>query len=216
MGAKIFGAEEVASTIGKIVEEIPERKVAKGETVEVSIGIKGYDMARDKRFRGEVTLPYAKRATEKVLVLADTTLASVLEGTDIPFVLFDSYKGKTKADKVARKKLAKKYHSFISVASVYKVFEPAIFTGKKKPIYMIKNPNEIKNFYEDVKRKVALNLKPDLLMGFSIGTTKMSVDEISQNFATAMGALIGLLKKGMQNIRFVRLKSAQGKAVRYY
>ncbi|EHY66481.1 large subunit ribosomal protein L10Ae [Nematocida ausubeli] len=216
MGSKAFEAEAIVSTLETIINGVNAKRVEAGETIEVRVGIKGYDAARDKRFRGEVTLPYPKRKEEKVLVLADIHLANALEGSDIPFISFDEYKGKTPEAKKRRKSLVKKYHSFISVPSLYKVFEPLIFTGKKKPVYMIKNINEIKNYYEDVRRKIQLNLKADLLLGFSVGTTKMSPTEVSQNISTAMQALIGLLKKGMQNLRSVDIKSTQGKTIRYF
>lgn len=216
MGSKAFEAEAVVASLQKIVEGIKEEKAETGETIELRVGIKGYDPARDKRFRGEVTLPFQKRKEEKILVLADIHLAKALEGSNIPFISFDEYKGKTPESKKRRKKLVKQYHSFISVPSLYKVFEPLIFTGKKKSVYMIKNINEIKNYYEDVKRKIQLNLKADLLLGFPIGTTKMDLSEVSQNFSAAMVALIGLLKKGVQNIRSVDIKATQGKPIRYY
>ncbi|KAI5171323.1 large subunit ribosomal protein L10Ae [Nematocida sp. LUAm3] len=216
MSSKLFTAEEVSASIKKIIEDVQPKRVEKGETIEVRIGLKGYDVARDKRFRGEVTLPYPKRKNEKVLVLADIALAKALEGTDIPFVLLENYKGKTKEDKKIRKKVVKSYHSFITVPAAYRIFEPALFAGKKKPVYMIKNMNEIKNFYEDVKRKIQLNLKADLLLGFAIGTSHMPVEEVAQNFATAMSTLLSLVKKGMQNIRSVYIKSMQGKPIRYY
>ncbi|KAI5166005.1 large subunit ribosomal protein L10Ae [Nematocida sp. ERTm5] len=216
MGSKAFEAEAIVSTLETIINGVKPKRAEAGETIEVRVGIKGYDPARDKRFRGEVTLPYPKRKEEKVLVLADIHLANALEGSDIPFISFDEYKGKTPEAKKRRRNLVKKYHSFISVPSLYKVFEPLIFTGKKKPVYMIKNVNEIKNYYEDVRRKVQLNLKADLLLGFSVGTTKMNPVEISQNVSTAMQALIGLLKKGMQNLKSVDIKSTQGKTIRYF
>lgn len=216
MGSKLFEAEALIPVIEKIISSVKEKKVEQGETIEVRVGIKGYDPARDKRFRGEVTLPYSKRKDEKVLVLADIHLANALEGSNIPFVPFDEFKGKTPEAKKRRKSLVKKYHSFISVPTLYKVFEPLIFTGKKKPVYMIKNINEIKNYYEDVKRKVQLNLKADLLIGFPVGTSKMNPTEVSQNTSTAMIALIGLLKKGVQNLRSVDIKTAQGAPIRYF
>lgn len=216
MGSKAFEAEAIIPALKKIVEGVKEGRAEAGETIEVRVGIKGYDPARDKRFRGEVTLPYQKRKEEKILVLADIQLANALEGTNIPYISFDEYKGKTPEGKKRRKKLVKQYNSFISVPSLYKVFEPLIFTGKKKPVYMIKNINEIKNYYEDVKRKIQLNLKADLLLGFPIGTTNMDPNETSQNFSAAMTALIGLLKKGVQNIKSVDVKATQGKPVRYF
>ncbi|KAI5190073.1 large subunit ribosomal protein L10Ae [Nematocida minor] len=216
MGSKAFEAEAIIPALEKIIEGVKPKRAEAGETIEVRVGIKGYDPARDKRFRGEVTLPFSKRKEEKILVLADIHLANALEGSDIPFISYDEYKGKTPEGKKRRKKLIKQYHSFISVPSLYKVFEPLLFTGKKKPVYMIKNINEIKNYYEDVKRKVQLNLKADLLIGFPVGTTKMDSNEVSQNISTAMIALIGLLKKGVQNIRSVDIKSTQGKPIRYF
>ncbi|KAI5184353.1 large subunit ribosomal protein L10Ae [Nematocida homosporus] len=215
MSSKIFGADDVIPVIRKITEGVREKKKETGETIELRIGFKGYD-AKEQRLRGEVTLPFPKRRTEKVLVIADNALARVLEGTDIPFVMMENYKGETKEMKKMKKKLVKSYHAFISVASVYKVIKANVFSGKKKPVFMIKNINDIRNFYEDVKRKVQLNLKADLLLGFSIGTTTMPVEEVAQNFSTAMSAILGFAKKGMQNIKSVHVKSTQGKPIKYY
>lgn len=216
MNAKIFGAEEVAPAIQKIIQGIKEKNIDRGETIEMRIGLKGYDMAKDKRFKSDAILPYPKREVEKVLVIADYTLQKALEGTDIPYVLMEDYKGKTPEDKKKRKKLVKSYHSFISVATIFRVFEAAMFARKKKPLYTIKNVGDIKNFYEETKRKVQLKLTADMLIGFSIGTTKMPVEQISQNFSSAMVTLLGLVKKGMQNIRSVHIKSTQGKPIKYY
>lgn len=213
---KVFEPEQVLPVIQKLTTGIKPKRIEAGETIEVRIGIKGYDSARETRFRGDVTLPFPKRGNEKVLVIAEASLAKVLENTDIPFVLMENYKGKDRENKLKRKKLIKQYHSFISLPSVYKVFEPSLFTGNKKPVYMIKNVNEIKNYYEDVKRKVPLNLRADMLFGFPIGTSKMPAENVAQNFSAAMTALLGLVKKGMQNIRSVHIKTTQGAVVKYY
>lgn len=213
---KAFEPEQILPVIQKITSGIKKKNIKAGETIEVRIGIKGYDSARETRFRGEATLPFPKREREKVLVIAEASLAKALENTDIPFVLIENYKGKDRDNKLKRKKLIKQYHSFISLPSVYKVFEPSLFTGNKKPVYMIKNVNEIKNYYDDVKRKVPLNLRADMLFGFPIGTTKMPAENVAQNFSAAMLALLGLVKKGMQNIRSVHIKTTQGAVVKYY
>lgn len=215
---KVFGVERLTPVVAKIIEEIKEKKVEKGETIEVRVLLKGYDAKKDKMLNGEVTLPFNKRQNEKVLVIADLPLSKALaaQDPDIPYVLMENYKGKGPEEKKAQKKLVEKYHSFISVVSLYKVFNPKVFAGKKKPVYMIKNVNEIKNFYEDVKRKIRLNLKDDLSFGFAVGNTKMTPDEVSQNISAAMTTMVGMAKKGMQNIKSVYIKSTQGKSVQYY
>lgn len=210
-----FAAERVAPVLKSLVEGVPEKKKARGETVEVRVCLKGYDPGKDKRFKGDTTLPYAKRKGERVLVLAEHELAKALEGTGIPFVLAENYRGKEKEKKRLRKKLVKQYHSFITVASVYKVFEPSLFSAKKKPVYMIRNVNEIQSFYEEVRRKVTFNLRPDMLIGFPVGASGMAVEELAQNFAHAMQYLLTLQKRGMQNIRSVYVKTTQGKVARF-
>ncbi|KAI5192626.1 large subunit ribosomal protein L10Ae [Nematocida sp. AWRm77] len=213
---KVFGVEKLIPVVTKVFEGIKEKKIEQGETVEMRVRIKGYDPKKDKMLKGEITLPFQKRTQEKVLIIADAPLERALQGTDLPYVLMETYKGKSAEEKKARKKLIKKYHSFISVVSVYKVFEPRLFAGNKKPVYMIKNISDIKNFYEETTRKLQLNLKDDLSFGFSIGSTKMAINEVAQNISTAMISMVGLAKKGMQNIRSVYIKSTQGSSIQYY
>ena len=207
-----FAAEKVLPSIQTIIEGA---KVEEPETIEARVAFKGYDILREKRFNGEVVLPHPLRQRDRVLIIADSSLSTLLKGTDLQYVEAENFKGKDKDMKKTRKRLVKKYKAFIAVPSVYSVFEPKLFAGKRKPVFMIKNVNDIQSFYEDTKRKVQLVLKKDMLLGFPIGYTTMGADEVAQNFVQAMQALLALQKKGIQNIRSVNLKATKGKVIKF-
>lgn len=59
-------------------------------------------------------------------------------------------------------------------------------------------------------------MKKVLCIGVAVGTVNLTEAEINTNLTLAINTLIGLLKKGWQNVKSVHIKSTMGPASRIY
>ena len=78
------------------------------ETIELQIALKNYDLTKDKRFSGNVRLPYIPRPKFTVCILADAKHSEVAKGLGIDFMDANDI-GKLNKNK----KLVKKLGMFI-------------------------------------------------------------------------------------------------------
>ncbi|ELQ75563.1 60S ribosomal protein L10A, partial [Trachipleistophora hominis] len=81
---------------------------------------------------------------------------------------------------------------------------------------VIRNPNDLQNFYNEVVRMVKFKLRKTNDISFTVGYCEMSDEEIYTNLNTGLNFLATLLKKGYKSLGGVVLKSCQGKPVRIY
>ncbi|KAM0688272.1 60S ribosomal protein L10A [Conglomerata obtusa] len=207
--SSIFTKERLIPLIQQTITE-------KLKTVDCQLTLKNYDFKKDVRFDSNILLPHHNRTISKVLILADKNIEEVCKANDLPYILLDDIQGTTAEKKKQKKKLARKYEAFVSIPAFNKAFEMRILACKNKPVYTVKNASEVKAMYEEVRRTVKFKLRKSVNFGFAIGNTKMGVEELSENMAVAINHFVGLLKKGMQNVQSVYVKSNQGKAIKVY
>lgn len=188
----------------------------KSETIEVQMSLKGYDYKKDVRFDGNVVLPFPKRKVERILVVADKALEPKAKELSFDFKTFEELEGKNKEKQILKKKLALKYHSFISSPSFNSAFEVKIFNRKRKAVYVLRNPNDLHNFYCDVVKMVKFKLRKTNDLSFTIGFCEMEDEEIYSNLSAGINFLVTLLKKGYKSLGGVVLKSCQGKPIKIY
>lgn len=186
------------------------------ETVEVQMCLKGYDYKKDVRFDANVVLPYAKRKQERILIIADKNLEPKAAELGLEFKKFEEVEGNNKEKNTIKKKLAMKYHSFISTPAYNSVFSIKIFNRKRKPVFVIRNPEELDKFYNEVTRMVKFKLKKTNDLSFPIGYAEMSDDELFANYITGMNFLNVILKKGVKSLAGIVIKSCQGQPLRLY
>lgn len=180
------------------------------------MSLKGYDYKKDVRFDSNVVLPYPKRRAERILVVADKALETKAKELNLEYKPFEELEGKNKEKQTLKKKLALKYHSFISSPNFNSAFEVKIFNRKRKAVYVIRNPNDLQNFYNEVVKMVKFKLRKTNDLSFTVGYCEMSEEEIYSNLSTGLNFLSTLLKKGYKSLGGVVLKSCQGKPIRIY
>ncbi|KAM0673880.1 60S ribosomal protein L10A [Gurleya vavrai] len=200
----------------KLVPLFQQATLPENKTIDCQITLKNYDFKKDVRFDSNVLLPHYNRKNPKILVLADKNLEQLCKDEKYEFVMLDDIQGAHAEKKKIKKKLAKKYNSFISIPAFNKAFEMRILACKNKPVYTIKSVNELKSVYDNVCRTVKFKLRKSVNLGFAVGSSEMSVEDLSENLSVAMNHLIGILKKGMQNIKSVYIKNNQGKAIKVF
>jgi len=96
-------SETLTESINKVLGGKKRRFL---ETIELQIGLKGYDPSKDKRFSGSVVLPAVCRPKLKVCVLGDELHCDEAKEAGLDFLGIEDLK-KYKRDKKMVKKLGK-------------------------------------------------------------------------------------------------------------
>ena len=117
------------------------------------------------------------------------------------------------------KKLAKKYHAFLSSESVIKqiprLLGPGLNKAGKFPTLVTKDtPLEVK--VNEIKASIKFQLKKVLCMGVAVGNCGLTEREIFLNTQMSVNFLVSLLKKAWQNVKCLYLKSSMGAPIRIY
>jgi large subunit ribosomal protein L10Ae len=188
------------------------------ETVELQFGLKNYDPARDKRFGGNIRLPYVPRPKMTVCILGDTLHCDQARAMDIPFRSVDDLK-KLNKNKKEIKKLAKMFDAFLAseavIKQIPKLLGPGLNKAGKFPSPITHGDNLGEKIAE-MKATIKFQYKKSPCLGVAIGTVEMSEDEIVTNTMLSINFLVSLLKKNWQNIRSIYIKSSMGKPIRLY
>lgn len=200
----------------EFLKELKTKSKRETETIEVQMSLKGYDYQKDVRFDENITLPYLKRKNEKILILADKNLEEKASKLGLNFIKFEDLKElKDNKKKNQRRKLIEKYDSFISVPNFNSVCPLKFFNQKRKPVYVLRNPDDLSNFYDEVTRMVKFKLKKACSdISYPIGYSGMSEEELYSNYITGMNSLNNILKKGLKSLRRIVIKSTQGEPIK--
>lgn len=188
------------------------------ETIELQIGLKNYDPQKDKRFSGTVKLPFIPRPKMKICVLGDAAHCEEAQKIGVDSMDVDALKKLNKNKKLV-KKLAKKYHAFLSSESVIKqiprLLGPGLNKAGKFPTLVTKDtPLEVK--VNEIKASIKFQLKKVLCMGVAVGNCGLTEREIFLNTQMSVNFLVSLLKKAWQNVKCLYLKSSMGAPIRIY
>lgn len=188
------------------------------ETIELQIGLKNYDPQKDKRFSGTVKLPFIPRPKMKICVLGDAAHCEEAQKIGVDSMDVDALKKLNKNKKLV-KKLAKKYHAFLSSESVIKqiprLLGPGLNKAGKFPTLVTKDtPLEVK--VNEIKASIKFQLKKVLCMGVAVGNCGLTDREIFLNTQMSVNFLVSLLKKAWQNVKCLYLKSSMGAPIRIY
>jgi large subunit ribosomal protein L10Ae len=196
----------------------PESKRNFTESVELQFGLKNYDPARDKRFGGNIKLPYVPRPKMTVCVLGDTLHCDQAKALDIPFRSVDDLK-KLNKNKKEVKKLAKSFDAFLAsdvvIKQIPKLLGPGLNKAGKFPTPIFHSDNLAEKVAE-TKATIKFQYKKSPCLGVAIGTVEMPEDELVTNTMLSINFLVSLLKKNWQNIRSIYIKSSMGKPIRLY
>ena len=196
----------------------PESKRNFTESVELQFGLKNYDPARDKRFGGNIKLPYIPRPKMSVCVLGDALHCDQAKAMDIPFRSVDDLK-KLNKNKKEIKKLAKSFDAFLAsdvvIKQIPKLLGPGLNKAGKFPSPISHSDNMAEKITE-LKATIKFQYKKSPCLGVAIGTVEMTEDELVANSMLSINFLVSLLKKNWQNIRSIYLKSTMGTPIRLY
>jgi len=211
-------AEQVRAVVAEILAESKEHKRNFLETVELQIGLKNYDPQKDKRFTGSIKLPHPCKPKFKVCLLGDAADIDRAKDTGVDTMDVEALRKLNKNKKLV-KKLARRYNAFIAseslIRQVPRLLGPGLNKAGKFPAPLSVN-DDISAKVLGLSCTVKFQLKRVLCMGVAVGHVGLTEDELTANVTQAVAFLIGLLKKGWQNIKVLHLKSTMGAPRRLY
>jgi len=199
-------------------QEVKGKKRNFTETIDLQIGLKNYDPARDKRFSGSFKLPKVPRPELKICVLGNAKHCEEAERLQLPFMSVEDLK-KFNKNKKEIKKFAKKYHGFLASDSLIKqiprLLGPGLTKAGKFPV-VIQPGQLIQEALDDMKATIKFQMKKVLCLNVAVANVELSKEEIVLNVQLAANFLASLLKKNWQNIKVLYIKSTMGPRMQIY
>mmetsp|Transcript_1946 Transcript_1946/g.4484 ORF Transcript_1946/g.4484 Transcript_1946/m.4484 type:complete len:215 (-) Transcript_1946:190-834(-) len=188
------------------------------ETIELQIGLKNYDPAKDKRFSGSLQLPHPCKANMKFCLLGTEQDCDSAKEIGLEFKSVEMMKA-YKKNKKTIKKMAKSYDAFLAsqtlIRQIPRLLGPTLTRMGKFPT--IVNPGDDLNEKANVVRStVKFQMKKVMCLAVAVGSMNLTEDEVLQNVYMAINFLCSLLKKNWQNIKVLYIKSSMGPSYRIY
>lgn len=188
------------------------------ESVELQIGLKNLDPAKDKRFAGSYVLPKEARPNTKVCIIGDQKHLDIAKDLKIDCVSADDLKKFDKKKKPI-KKWASSYDALLATDTLIKTI-PRLVGPQLNKMGMFPSPishgDDIQARIVEIKSTVKFQLKKVLCLGVAIGHVNMTESDLKAHLILSINFLVSLLKKGWQNIRSLYVKSSMGKPVRIW
>ena len=214
-----IGSEKMKSAIHEMLTTNRKKERKFKETIDLQIGLKDYDINKDKRFQGVVKLPNVIRPRLKICVIADAIHSEQCKKDNIDFITTDSLSKKIDPDDKKGKQLKKwSRHYKILFVSESIVGQLPKLGGKffakwgKFPL-VIKGNEQVKVKVDEQLASVKFQLKKVLCLGVAVGNVDMTEEQIRQNLNMTINLLVSLLKKGWNNIKSLYIKTTMGKPV---
>lgn len=208
----------VTDSDGNTIVKYPDGKITKGkkrnfqETIELQVGLKDYDPQKDKRFNGTIQLKHCPRPNLNICIIGDAKRCEEADSKGYPRMDVEALKNFNKNKKLV-KKFAAKYAMFLASESLIKqiprLLGPGLNKAGKFPT-LLANSEGMEDKMNEMKSNVKFQLKKVLGLGVAVGHVGMSQSELVQNISLSVNFLIGLLKKGWQNINSLVIKSTMG------
>jgi large subunit ribosomal protein L1 len=206
-----------------LLEAVKEAKSKSGQkkfnqTVDLIFDIKEIDMkAPEGKIQAVLELPHATGKPNKVCIIASGELAlkarnaqadNVIERVDL-----EGLAGKKKD----LRKLATSYDVFISEAPlmplVGKILGPVLGPRGKMPLPVPPNA-DIASVIAKNRNTVVVRMRNQPIIQVSVGSEKMSDEELVNNIQAVLRLLEGKLKRGLKNVKFAFIKTSMGSPVK--
>ena len=213
-----IGSDKMKAAIHEMLTADHKQRKFK-ETIDLQIGLKDYDVNKDKRFSGVVKLPNVVRPRLKICVIADAVHSEQCKKENIDFITTDSLSKKIDPEDKKGKQLKKwcRHYKILFVSESIVGQLPKLggkFYAKwgKFPL-IIKGNEQVRVKVDEQLASVKFQLKKVLCLGVAVGNVDMTDEQIRQNLNMTINLLVSLLKKGWNNIKSLYIKTTMGKPV---
>jgi large subunit ribosomal protein L10Ae len=220
--------ESLLQAIEDILNEAQERNDKRKEqrkfieTVEVQIGLKGFDPARDKRINATTVLPQAPKTAYKFCLLGNEAQCKEAEEMGLPFKSVDELKG-FKRNKKLVKKMAKEYDMFLAsstmIRQIPRLLGPTLNKVGKFPLPITPNEkvaDKVQQMKCTIKGSLKFKTGMPMCLSFPVANCSHDAEEVRKNMVHLINYLTTQFKKGWQNIKKIHIKSTMGSAHKIY
>lgn len=208
-----------ADTLNEAIEDVlrhalENKKRNFTETIELQIGLKNYDPSKDKRFVGNLRLPFAPKTRSSICVIGNEKHIEEARNAGITAMTEADLK-LMKKDKKLVKKLAQSHSAFVASASLIRKIPRLVGPGLNKAGKFptaCGNTEDVVAKVEEVKAtiKFALKNKKTLCVHVPIGNVSQDQTEIFANVTLGINYFVSLLPKNWQQVKRVYLHSTMG------
>ena len=214
-----IGSEKMKAAIHEMLTTNRKKERKFKETIDLQIGLKDYDINKDKRFQGVVKLPNVIRPRLKICVIADAVHSEQCKKDNIDFITTDSLSKKVDPNDKKGKQLKKwcRHYKILFVSESIVGQLPKLggkfFSKWGKFPFVIKGSEQVKAKVDEQLASVKFQLKKVLCLAVAVGNVEMTEEQIRQNLTMTINFLISLLKKGWNNIKSLYIKTTMGHPV---
>ena len=214
-----IGSEKMKTAIHEMLTTNRKKERKFKETIDLQIGLKDYDINKDKRFQGVVKLPFVVRPRLKICVIADAVHSEQCKKDNIDFITTDSLSKKVDPNDKKGKQLKKwcRHYKILFVSESIVGQLPKLggkfFSKWGKFPFVIKGSEQVKAKVDEQLASVKFQLKKVLCLAVAVGNVDMTEEQIRQNLTMTINFLISLLKKGWNNIKSLYIKTTMGHPV---
>eukprot|EP00768_Dysnectes_brevis_P006969 gnl/Dysnectes_brevis/56_a71_13994.p1 GENE.gnl/Dysnectes_brevis/56_a71_13994~~gnl/Dysnectes_brevis/56_a71_13994.p1 ORF type:complete len:217 (-),score=60.01 gnl/Dysnectes_brevis/56_a71_13994:105-755(-) len=211
-----------AELLGEKIAAMMTASVEKGrkftETVELQIGLKGYDPRKDRRFNVPLVLPNNPRPNLKICIIGDAFHCDMASELGLEHTDLDALKSFNK-DKTLVKRFAGKYDAFLAsktvIRRIHRVLGPGLNRAGKAPISIDRDCDLLAKVQE-CQATIRVQFKKTIGLNFPVGHMKMTPEQIQANITLTLNFLASQLKKNWQSIRVVYIKTTMGPSFRVF
>ncbi len=205
----------------KFLEAIKKAKEGEGkkfvQTIDLAVTLKDLDMKKqESKFSEDVILPFGRGKELKIAVFAEGELAEKVQKAGLDLLKKSDIEELGKNKKQARK-VARKYEYLMSQTDFMSLIGKtlgAVLGPKGKMPKPIPAQADPKPFAERLKKSVRVRVKDQPVIHVPVGTEKMPDEQVAENAAAVITALLRKLPKGMDNIDAAYVKRSMGASVK--
>lgn len=178
------------------------------ETIELQIGLQGYDPGRDKRFSGSFQLKHNPRPAFSVCIIGDERRCAEARARGLPWRSVDHLR-ELNMDKKAVKGLFAKFDAFLAAESLVKQIPRLLGKAGRFPT-VLAEADSMDETVEWLKCNAKFQIKKVVGLGMAVGHVGMTERQLLENISLAVNFLISLLMDGWENIKTLGIKSTMG------
>lgn len=220
--------DTLADSIETILSEAKDRNDKRKEnrrfieTIEVQVGLKGFDPARDKRINASTILPQAPKTKYRFCLLGNEAQCKEAEELGLPFKTVEELKA-FKRNKKLVKKLAKQFDMFLAsstmIRQVPRLLGPTLNKVGKFPLPITPNEkvdDKVNQMKCTIKGSLKFKIGMPMCLSFPVANCSHDSDEIRKNMVHLINYLVTQFKKGWQNVKKIHIKSTMGAPHKIY
>jgi len=188
------------------------------QSMDLIVNLKDIDPKKpESRIQELIELPYPPGEETKICVFASGEMALKARKSGADLVMEKSDLEALTGDKKRQKELAKTYDFFLAEAPlmplVGRVLGATLGPRGRMPT-PVSPAASIEDHMKRYRKMLLIRLRGQPVLQCRIGTENMPNEQINENLQTVMREIERKLKKGIKNIRSIRLKTTMGPPIR--